>query len=95
MKNNISINALQAIALAYGGLYLIFIFSSIVGSTYDMNRTEGIMVYLLFVFFVAGLLFSWYNKFITGIIFLLWNVGMWILELFVPTEKNSGGFGVI
>ncbi len=54
---------------------------------------EGIGLCLLFVLFIVGFSLSWYNKIITGIIFLLWNIGIWIITLYIVTEEF--GFGII
>jgi len=84
---------IQYITLVYAVLYVLFIFSSNWGESYTTLSAEDMIVYSLFVLFIIGFLLSWYNKIITGILFLLWNVGMWIVELFF-VEKD-GGFGII
>ena len=84
---------IQYITLVYAVLYVMFILSGDFGGAYPSLNTEGIGVYLLFVLFVVGFSISWHNKIITGIIFLLWYIGMLILELFI-VEKD-GGFGII
>ncbi len=84
---------IQYITLAYAVLYLLFILSDNWGETHTKLSVIDIIVNSLFVLFIIGFLLSWYNKIITGILFLLWNVGMWIVELFF-VEKD-GGFGII
>jgi hypothetical protein len=74
-------------------LYLLFILSGDFGGAWPKLNTEGIMVYSLFLLFLIGLVCSWFNKIITGLIFLLWNAGMWILELYIV--ETGGGFGII
>jgi len=93
MKLLKSTEPIQYITLVYAVLYVMFILSGDFGGAYPSLNTEGIGVYLLFVLFVVGFSISWHNKLITGIIFLLWYIGMLILELFI-VEKD-GGFGII
>ena len=93
MKLLKSTEPIQYITLVYAVLYVMFILSGDFGGAYPSLNTEGISVYLLFVLFVVGFSISWHNKIITGIIFLLWYIGMLILELFI-VEKD-GGFGII
>jgi hypothetical protein len=88
-----STEQIQYFALVYAVLYLLFILSGDFGGAYPSLNTEGIIVYLLFVLFVIGFSISWHNKIITGIIFLLWYIGMLILELFIVSK--DGGFGII
>jgi len=93
MKLLKSTKPIQYITLVYAVLYVMFILSGDFGGAYPSLNTEGIGVYLLFVLFVVGFSISWHNKIITGIIFLLWYIGMLILEFFI-VEKD-GGFGII
>ena len=84
---------IQYITLVYAILYILFLFSGDFPGAYPSLHTEGIIVYLLFVLFIIGFSISWHNKIITGIIFLLWYIGMFAFELFI-VEKD-GGFGII
>lgn len=93
MKLLKSTKPIQYITLVYAVLYLLFILSGDFGGAYPSLNTEGIIVYGLFVLFVVGFSISWHKKIITGIIFLLWYIGMLILELLI-VEKD-GGFGII
>lgn len=88
-----STRPIQYITLAYAVLYILFILSGDFGGAFPSLKAEGIIVYLLFVLFMVGFSLSWSYKIITGILFLIWNVGMWIVELFF-VEKD-GGFGII
>ncbi len=84
---------IQYLTLGYSVFYILFILA--VSSDVDLTalKVEEIGVLLLFILFIVGVLLSWYNSLITGVIFLIWNVGMWIVELFF-VEKD-GGFGII
>ncbi len=93
MKLLKSTTLIQYITLAYAVLYVLFILSDNWGKSYNTLTVEDMLVFSLFVLFIIGFSLSWYNKIITGILFLLWNGGMWIVELFL-VEKD-GGFGII
>lgn len=86
-------STIQYITLAYAVLYALFIFSSNWEESNTTLSAEDMIVYSFLVLFIIGFSLSWYNKIITGILFLLWNGGMWIVELFF-VEKD-GGFGII
>ena len=88
-----STKVIQYIIFVYAILYTLFIISGSFGGAYPSLNTEGIIVYLVFTLFVIGFVISWYNKKVTGIIFLLCYVGLLILELLI-VEKD-GGFGII
>ncbi len=70
-----------------------FIISGDFGGSYPSLNAEGIGVYSLFILFIIGFSLSWSYKIITGVIFFIWNVGMWIVELFLV--ERAGGFGII
>lgn len=84
---------IQYITLAYAVLYVLFILNLNWGESYTALNNEDLMVYSFFVLFIIGFSLSWYNKIITGILFLLWNGGMWIVELYFG--EKDGGFGII
>ncbi len=90
LKSTITI---QYIAFIYAVLYILFIFSGSFGGENPSLSNEVIGVYFLFILFIIALSVSWSYKIITGILFLLWNVGIWFIELFF-VEKD-GGFGII
>jgi hypothetical protein len=88
-----STQAIQYITIVYGILYALFIISGDFGGSYPSLTAEGVGVYSLFILFIIGFSISWKNKIHTGVIFLLWNIGMWIVELFLV--EKGGGFGII
>ncbi len=93
MKLIKSTKPIQYLTLVYAILYILFLFTGDFPGAYPSLKTEGIIVYLLFVLFIIGFLISWNNKITTGIIFLMWYIGMLTFELFI-VEKD-GGFGII
>ena len=88
-----STKPIQYITLVYAILYILFLLTGDFPGAYPSLNTEGIIVYFLFVMFLIGFSISWYNKKITGIIFILWYISMLTFELFVV--KKDGGFGII
>ena len=74
---------IQYLTLGYAVLYILFILAAFIGVDLTSLNAEEMGVLLLFVLFIFGVLLSWYNGIITGVLFLIWNVGMWILELFL------------
>ena len=88
-----STKPIQFITFVYAVLYALFILSVVFEGSYPVMNAEGIGVYSLFILFIIGFSISWYNKIMTGVIFLIWNIGMWILELFIV--KHDGGLGII
>lgn len=81
---------IQKWSLAYLALYLLLLLiSGQIGGSF--HTSEGIGVYSLFILFIIGLSVSWFNKILTGTIFLLWNIGMWILTLFITEDPNGSG----
>ncbi len=93
MKLLKSTKPIQYLTLVYAILYILFLFTGDFPGAYPSLNTEGVVVYLLFVLFIIGFSISWYNKIITGIIILLWYIGMLTFELFI-VEKD-GGFGIV
>lgn len=83
---------LYIILMAYFILYVLFLepwnwdgFSNI--------TPEYAAVYILFLLFLVGFSLAWKYPVVTGVIFFVWNAGMYVLEGFF-VEKD-GGFGII
>jgi hypothetical protein len=93
MKLLKSISRLQYLTFAYALLYILFFIDFNFGKpSYSLNA-ESIGVNICFVLFLIGFVFSWFNGIVTGVLFLLWNVVMWIVELFFVDK--GGGFGIV
>jgi hypothetical protein len=100
-KKNFS--GLQLITSIYGLLYLLFFIVSFIpfkegGPVSDMVPfkpfdLEQIVVKLLFVVFIFGYYMTWKNKGVAGLIFILWWIGMWCLELFIIAPMGGRDFG--
>jgi hypothetical protein len=88
---------------AYGLLYLWFIIVSFIPSPegswvsstvpFEPFDREQIFVKSLFVLFLVGYLLVWRSEFIGGVVFVLWWVAMWCVEILVvaPIKKDGGG----
>ncbi len=89
---------------AYGLLYLWFIITSFIpapegnwiSSTVPFEPSwdpEFIAIRLMFVLFLPGYLVAWKNEGVAGIIFILWWVVMWGMDLLVmgPSGPEGGG----
>ena len=98
-KKKHSIGLLIATSI-YGLLYAWFIAASFSTSGESWVSTtvpfepfdlSGILVKLLFLLFLVGCLVVWKNELAGGVIFLLWWVAMWGMELFVVKVDGGGG----
>jgi len=90
----------------FGLLYSWFIIASLIPSPegswvsstvpYEPPYPEQIFVVLLFLLFLTGYLVVWKNELIGGIIFLLYWVAMWCVEIFVlaPIVGGDAGGGI-
>jgi hypothetical protein len=105
-KRNEPSKGLMIAVSVFGALYLWFIISSSIPSPegswvsttvpFDPWDREQIFVKLLFLLFLVGYLAAWKNGRIAGIIFVLWWVAMWCVELFVvaPIKGGDAGGGI-
>lgn len=86
-------SGLQIVAFIYGLLYLLFFIYSFIPSEngnpvsdlvpYKPYDLEQIVNKFLFVFFLVGLIMSWKNKLISGILLILTYIGMICVSLFI------------
>lgn len=83
---------LQYITFVYFLLYTLFIFTGELGGFFHPLTPEVIGISSLYILFVIGFLFSWVSRITTGTIFLIWNIGMWTVELYFV---KHGGFGIV
>jgi hypothetical protein len=96
-------SALLVVTSLYGLLYLAFFIMSFIPSPegnpvssaqhFDPFDLEQIYVKLLFVLFVVGYVFSWKNRLIAGLIFLIWFGLIVCLDHWVSStlHRQSGG----
>ncbi len=91
---------------AFGLLYLWFIVVSFIPAPqgnwisttvpFDPWDREQIFVKLMFVFFLPGYFVAWKSERIAGVIFVLWWIAMWGVDLFVwaPIKPEAAGMGI-
>ncbi len=88
----LSFDNLRILTSVYALFYVLFSVSAISSGEFIFNQ-EGIGFFILFLLFIVSFFTSWFNELLTGLLLLLWNVGVWCLELFF--EVQSGGFGIV
>lgn len=74
----------------YALLYLAGVLTSIFKGELSLSNPIDIYFLVLSVIFMVGFLFSWRNEKIAGIIFLVWNAGVWILDFYIGRSPDSG-----
>ena len=90
-----SIKTLQIIAGVYSALYLTGIASSFFdGELSFLNLNDNLFI-LLFFIFMAGFALSWTKEKMAGIIFMIWNAGIWIYDLYLNRGRDSGMFCIM
>ena len=78
---------LQILTLIYALIYVFFIGRSILTSGFSFNP-EAVGMYILFVLFLIAFFLSWTAELIAGIILLIWNAGIWAMELFFVEHEQ-------
>lgn len=81
---------LLIITSVYALLYLAGMLASIFKGDLSLSKPIDNYFLVFFIIFLAGFLFSWKHKKIAGIIFLVWNAGVWILDFYVGRGPDSG-----
>ena len=79
---------LLTVTTLFGILYLIFIIDYFI---FEPQNLESIIVNLAFIIFLVGYYYSWRNKMIAGIIFIIWWGIMWYLGLFIAEQDRGAG----
>jgi len=90
-----STKTLQIITGVYSALYVIGIVSSFYEGELSFLNLIGNVFLLLFLIFMTGFAFSWIREKMAGIIFMVWNSGVWIYALFLFRERDGGMFCIM
>ncbi len=103
-RKNLRSTGLLTTLSAYGLLYLWFIITSFIPApegNWISSRIpfepswdpEFIAIRLMFVLFLPGYFMAWKNEGVAGVIFILWWVVMWGMDLLVmaPSGPEGGG----
>jgi len=77
-------------AVAYATLYITGVVISIYNGELSFQRSIDILFLFLFLLFLSGIPLLWRRVRVTGIIFMVWNAGIWILDL-GPGRGNDSG----
>lgn len=85
-----SLRNLRIMTGLYAVLYLTGIVISIYNSELSFQRSIDILFLFLFLLFLSGIPFLWRRVRVAGIIFMVWNAGIWILDL-GPGRGNDSG----
>ncbi len=97
------------VSSVFGLLYLWFVVTSYIPAPdgnwissavpYEPNRQAMVVFTLLFLLFFTGYLVVWKNELFGGMLFILWWIGMWFMELLqlapiegVDPEPGAGIF---
>lgn len=73
---------LQIGASLYGILYFVGIALPVLTGEFNGGKFENISVLAMFLFFIGGLIYSWFNEHISGLLFQIWYLIIWILSYF-------------
>ena len=96
-KDQRSIGLLIAISVIGVLYFLLFILDGPAyspGESFELWERGQTFVRLMFMFFLVGYLVAWKNEGIAGVIFILWWIAMWGVEIFVFYPANPGESGV-
>jgi hypothetical protein len=85
-----STKTLQIIVGVYAIIYLTGIISWFFESEVSFLNLKDSAFFLLFFVFMLGFALSWTREKIAGIILMIWNVFVWILDLFLSRGPDSG-----
>ena len=82
-----STRTLQILTSVGAALYLFFIAMSIFYDSYPIFKPFDLKEALLLIF-IAGFALAWTNKkMATGIVFMIWNAGIWIDDLYLDRPE--------
>ena len=86
--NSKSIGTLQILTIVGAVLYMLFIVMTVLIDSYPIFRPFSLEEALLFIF-IAGFALSWTNKkMAAGILFMIWNAGVWIFDLYLVRDMD-------
>ncbi|MBN2480420.1 MAG: hypothetical protein JXB19_01670 [Bacteroidales bacterium] len=85
-----SIKTLPIITGLYGVIYLLFTVMLFISGELSFINANGPMSLLLLSLFILGFSVSWKKEKMAGIIFMLWNAGVWINDLYFNIYLDHG-----
>lgn len=90
-----STKTLQILTGAYSALYITAIITSFYEGELSLANLIDTIFFLLFLLFIAGFALSWTREKATGIIFMVWNSGIWIYGLCLARGQDGGMFCIM
>ena len=74
----------------YALLYLAGMLTSFINGELSLSNPIDNYFIVLAVIFMVGFVLSWITDKIAGIIFLVWNAGIWIFDFYLSRSADSG-----
>jgi hypothetical protein len=86
---------LRILLLIYAVLYILFIID-LVSNIKDFKSLdiENIVLIILFIIFIIGYGISWKNELTSGVIFIIWFIGMCFHNFFLCTSDCGAGIAM-
>ena len=86
---------LRILLSVYAILYILFIVDfHLPVNDLNFRNTENIALIILFPVFTAGYIISWKNVLVSGVIFIIWFIGMCFENFFLCTRDCGAGIGM-
>ncbi len=79
----------------YAFLYLAGMLTSIFNGEFSLSNLIDNYFLILSIIFMVGFVLSWTNEKKAGIIFLVWNAGIWIFDYYLNRNADSGMISVL
>ncbi len=79
---------LQILTIVGAVLYFAGTAMSIIFDELTLVNLQDYLILALLLVFIAGFVLSWTNKKMAGIIFMIWNAGVWISDLYLLREAD-------
>ena len=83
-----STKTLQILTIVGAVLYFAGTAMSIIFGDLTLVNLQDYLTLVLLLVFIAGFVLSWTNKKMAGIIFMIWNAGIWIFDLYLFREAD-------
>lgn len=90
-----STRILRIIIIVYAALYLAAIVSSFYNKELSFADMKDILFLLLFVIFLAGIGLLWIREKTAAILFMAWNTGIWICDLYLGSGEDRGMLSIM
>jgi hypothetical protein len=90
-----STRILKILIIVYAVLYLAAIVSSLFDKELSFTEIKDILFLLLFVMLSAGIGLLWKREKTAAILFMVWNTGIWITDLYLGSGEDRGMLSVM